>query len=1003
MANLKDGVYIPNIDGKDIFLSNIHNKSQQAKGKKEVGYTLKCRIGEQQGKYNFKRFGSKLDYSLDLFKMQEVYQRVYNAKNFSFVANGKNYSTHIINVTFNYNVREFNRTANNTYVRLGYSPDESDFHDGVVVDDGKLIGIKVEQDIKYPVPDNILGKYFRFCNGQYVANSNIPVVKKVSEIREELYKNGFVCDGIQFVRYKRSAGSSRLGTCLFIDKRLYAPMIKWSMCGLKIAENQEIDLAALEAYISLTLSSIIGTVEIKPENILLIDDYKSKFIDHVIATRFENGQLISKPEDVEITNNIWDGQSLMDRSLFLQFQEQQRKDDPDAKEHGMLLLRARFFKSCCFNANIQQWFVDNGITDVGQLCGKTQAKKVEDIKLITTPSSIKFLKFGRFDEWLDEIESTFGVVKHEKPTHFFDGRMVQTHYQLLNTLQITYDEVEKLVKPSLDYANMIKIDPAALKHHIDYQYCTPDETYYNRAITSKNDIITKMLETTDCFSQTKLYRDFAKAILDSFKKNLRCGHILVHGNYSVLCGNPIEMLMQSIGQFSGNPIMEPNTVHSTYFADGEELLGSRSPHVTMGNVLVTKNVQHEEITRYLNPTPEIVYINSINENILERLSGADFDSDTIMLTNNEIMLQAAKRNYEHFPVPTKLVEATNLKRKYTNFDKADLDIKTSVNKIGEIINLSQELNSILWDSLYHGASIEDVMELYCDIAQLDVMSNLEIDSAKRENPADNTLELKKLKEKYGMRDEKGRHIRPLFFQYVDEYKGYRDGYYIYIEEDGEYRKHDIVGTLKEANEIKADRENLSIEKGRMSYIKHETAMDYLEKAISRYQMSRWKSKDLLDFADCLIDSRTTSGQLRSKQARDIVVMIQEAKRKIDGIWKSDQGNNAEKRNAADEIESELITQISKLSLEQKTMYHLLKLLDKKDYTNIRKFLFIVLFQVHNGAFYELIRKRREPVYWLIEVSKGNGTTQIYDFEYIKSLDDNSEFCGNLDSFLKSTT
>ena len=47
MANLKDGVYIPNIDGKDIFLSNIHNKSQQAKGKKEVGYTLKCRIGEQ--------------------------------------------------------------------------------------------------------------------------------------------------------------------------------------------------------------------------------------------------------------------------------------------------------------------------------------------------------------------------------------------------------------------------------------------------------------------------------------------------------------------------------------------------------------------------------------------------------------------------------------------------------------------------------------------------------------------------------------------------------------------------------------------------------------------------------------------------------------------------------------------------------------------------------------------------------------------------------------------
>ena len=458
------------------------------------------------------------------------------------------------------------------------------------------------------------------------------------------------------------------------------------------------------------------------------------------------------------------------------------------------------------------------------------------------------------------------------------------------------------------------------------------------------------------------------------------------------------MLMQSIGRFSGNPVMEPNTVHSTYFAEGEELLGSRSPHVTMGNVLLTKNVRCEGINRYLNPTPEIVYINSINENILERLSGADFDSDTIMLTNNEIMLQAAKRNYKHFPVPTKLVEAASLKRRYTNSDKADLDIKTSINKIGEIINLSQVLNSILWDRLYHGVSIDDVMELYCDIAQLDVMSNLEIDSAKRENPADNTLELKKLKEKYGMRDAKGRYVRPFFFQYIDEYKGYRDDYYIYIEEDGEYRKHDIVGTLKEANAIKADSENISIEKGRMSYIEHETSMDYLERAISSYKMIRWKSKDLLDFADCLIDSSSVSGQLRSKQAKDIVAMIQEAKKKIDGVWKSEQCNNAEKRNAADEIEAEVVTNISKLSLERKTMYHLLKLLDKKDYGNIRKFLFMVLFQIHVGAFYELIKKRKEPVYWLTETEKGDGTIRIYDFEYVKTLDGVSEFGGNLDSF-----
>ena len=430
----------------------------------------------------------------------------------------------------------------------------------------------------------------------------------------------------------------------------------------------------------------------------------------------------------------------------------------------MLLLRARFFKSCCFNANIQQWFADNGITDVGQLNGETKAKRIEDIKLITTPSSIKYVKFGKLEYWLDTLESTFGVVKHEKPTHFFDGRMVQTHYQLLNTLQMTYDEVEQLVKPSLDYARMIKTDIAAMRHQIGYQYQSPNDDFYNKAITSKNDIIYRMLGITDKFADTKIYQQFRDDLVKSFIKNLRLGHLLVQGNYSTICGNPIEMLKQSIGIFDGSSVIDNGTVHSIRFENNKELLGSRSPHVTIGNILVTCNVLRSEISRYMNPTKEIVYINSINENILERLSGADFDSDTVMLTDNEILVQAAKRNYDRFPVPTKLVESETRQRKYTDIDKADLDIKTSVNKIGEIINLSQELNSILWDRLYHGASIDDVMELYCDIAQLDVMSNLEIDSAKRENPADNTFELQCLKKKYDVRDKKGRHIRPLFFR-----------------------------------------------------------------------------------------------------------------------------------------------------------------------------------------------------------------------------------------------
>lgn len=48
-----------------------------------------------------------------------------------------------------------------------------------------------------------------------------------------------------------------------------------------------------------------------------------------------------------------------------------------------------------------------------------QTHLAKDIKLITTPSSIKYNKFGSdnwFEEWCSMINKQFGIVKYEKPT-----------------------------------------------------------------------------------------------------------------------------------------------------------------------------------------------------------------------------------------------------------------------------------------------------------------------------------------------------------------------------------------------------------------------------------------------------------------------------------------------------------------------------------------------------------------------------------------------------------
>ena len=60
------------------------------------------------------------------------------------------------------------------------------------------------------------------------------------------------------------------------------------------------------------------------------------------------------------------------------------------------------------------------------------------------------------------------------------------------------------------------------------------------------------------------------------------------------------MLLQSIGKFDGSSVLSVGTVHNTRYEYDTEILGSRSPHVTIGNILVTKNVDCPIIDKYFN-------------------------------------------------------------------------------------------------------------------------------------------------------------------------------------------------------------------------------------------------------------------------------------------------------------------------------------------------------------------------------------------------------------------
>ncbi len=670
----------------------------------------------------FGLFNNVLDYSLDLIELEKRYQKKYRNNRFSFEDEYNNKHTlTIINLKFTY-----------TY-----------------------------KDEK---------------NG-----------KNLKQLREHFYKNGFNLNGVHYVRYKRSSGSSRQGKCLFIDENLLKAMEKWGECGLKSTG----DLASWESYKSLSLSSLKGTIDIPLNGILFIQDCKSEFIEEVVSVEEKDGALVATTKETTIENDIWDGESLLDESLFVE----------DYAEKHMLLLRNKFFKSCAFKTKLQKWFKDKNITlaDLKARGFITLATDISQIVMVTTPNSMKFLKFigdefakindklteSNVRKWIDKVDSTFGVVKYDKRTKFFDGKMVQSSYQFINTLGFNERQVEELLKPSKDYLTTIRSDYDFMRYHFSNAYKGEKEEDREETadgLEERSKVIFALMKINYDFKDTLLYYNFRDKVVKSQKDRLKQGHILLPGTNATLFGNGPELLLALSGEFNlhntnnQSAILDKGEIACKKFENGEKLVCARSPHITMGNLYCATNNLSSDIWDYFDLGENIVCVNAIGENIQQRLNGCDYDSDAMLITNDKLIVETAFKQKDKFKVPVCSIKSDGKKKP----SLSELDYNTSENKIGHIVNLSQKLNSILWDKLNGGSDYESIQGIYEDVCKLAVLSGIEIDKAKRAYDKVNvSKEIKKIANKHNV-------VSPEFFREIDFDYGVKERNYIFYNAPMEY-------------------------------------------------------------------------------------------------------------------------------------------------------------------------------------------------------------------------
>lgn len=331
-------------------------------------------------------------------------------------------------------------------------------------------------------------------------------------------------------------------------------------------------------------------------------------------------------------------------------------------------------------------------------------------------------------------------------------------------------------------------------------------------------------------------------------------------------------------------------------------------------------------------------------------SKGDYDSDTILMTDDPLLLGVAQRNYNNFLVPTNMTTSVKTERHYAMSDKADLDVRTSVNKIGEIINLSQQLNSLMWDHMSKGASFVDCEELYMDICKLAVLSNVEIDRAKREFVINSATEIKILKDKYKITDDE-KTVKPMFFKLITTENGY----------------------------VLSDN---------VKYKYFNTTMDYLQKIISKFNfrighVDKLKTEPFMSIVK--EPNMYTRHSFYYGQKDRIIETIRtaHAERKqlfidYDSLSKDERANVLRMSN---ELRQECVEEVMKISNSQATMYLVLKELDKKETRDVSRFVFEVLFGRPDQEFFKLIRQSAEDIYILDECESGD--ISYYGFKFSK--------------------
>ncbi|NGT26269.1 hypothetical protein G6Z19_06085, partial [Clostridium perfringens] len=328
------------------------------------------------------------------------------------------------------------------------------------------------------------------------------------------------------------------------------------------------------------------------------------------------------------------------------------------------------------------------------------------------------------------------------------------------------------------------------------------------------------------------------------------------------------------------------------FKDNEYIVGFRNPHISVSNIGQHTNKKINDFEKYFNCTSNIVFFNAIGVPILSMYNGEDYDSDSNLLTNNSIIVKSCEKINKDFKIPKNDISAIKVKRDFTDENMAEVDHIISQNLIGQVVNTSQEINSLLNNILNNGNielnSKHNIKDLYNRASKLSSISNCEIDKAKKNfedlrvnRELDNIkVDLLKVKDVFNEKEysKDNRRVKPLFFKVIGDTKALKQRK---LTDKKELEKRNSIAIEKYIEDKKLKKEDVINKKGKIKK-EHIELINILNNIKKEWEV--WKDKIYVEYATPMDMVQVELDKIKdSKRSKNIYLrdLLKEVKHKAD--------------------------------------------------------------------------------------------------------------------------